>query len=64
LHRRALISVEKVLGAEHPNALISIHNLGSALEKQGKYEEAESMYRRALGGYEKVLGGRASQYAN
>jgi hypothetical protein len=45
-----------VLGPEHPNTLISISNLGSVLDNQGKYEEAEAMHRRDLLGLEKVLG--------
>jgi hypothetical protein len=32
------------------------NSLGSVLERQGKYEEAEAMHRQALRGYEKVLG--------
>jgi tetratricopeptide (TPR) repeat protein len=47
---------EKVLGPEHPDTLTSVSNLGLALSKRGKYEEAESMHRRALEGREKVLG--------
>ncbi|KAH0563114.1 hypothetical protein GP486_002320 [Trichoglossum hirsutum] len=47
---------KRVLREEHPDTLSSINNLGSVLESQGKYEEAEAMYRRALEGYEKVLG--------
>ncbi|KAH0565003.1 hypothetical protein GP486_001601 [Trichoglossum hirsutum] len=38
---------EKVLGLEHPDTLTSISNLGSVLERQGKYEEAKKMNRRA-----------------
>jgi tetratricopeptide (TPR) repeat protein len=54
--RRALEAREKVLGREHPNTLISVNNLGSVLDKQGKFEEAEAMHRRALAAREKVLG--------
>src|SRR5580704_4695937 len=32
------------------------NSLGSVLERQGKYEEAEAMHRQAPRGYEKVLG--------
>jgi Tfp pilus assembly protein PilF len=45
-----------VLGAEHPNTLTSVNQLGLVLASQRKYEEAEAMYRRALDGSEKVLG--------
>ena len=47
---------EKALGPEHVDTVISISNLVTVLERQGKYEEAEAMYRRALEGYEEVLG--------
>ena len=45
-----------MLGAEHPDTLISVNNLASVLWDQGKYEAAEEMHRRALEGREKVLG--------
>ena len=56
MHQRALKGFEKVLGPEHLDTLTSVSNLGSVLESQGKYEEAEAMHERALKGYEKVLG--------
>jgi len=56
VHQRALKGFEKVLGPEHLDTLTSVSNLGSVLESQGKYEEAEAMHERALKGYEKVLG--------
>ena len=56
MHRRALEGREKVLGLEHPDTLTSVSQLGSALLKQGKYDEAEAMHRRDLEGLEKVLG--------
>ncbi|KAF1835737.1 hypothetical protein BDW02DRAFT_484246, partial [Decorospora gaudefroyi] len=34
---------EKVLGPEHPDTLTSVSRLGSVLQRQGKYEEAEAM---------------------
>ncbi|KAF2679087.1 hypothetical protein K458DRAFT_375514 [Lentithecium fluviatile CBS 122367] len=37
----------KALGPEHPDTLTSVSQLGSVLERQGKYEEAEAMHRRA-----------------
>ena len=54
--RGALEAREAALGAEHPDTLTSVSQLGSVLESQGKYKEAEAMHRRALEGYEKVLG--------
>ncbi|KAJ5703166.1 hypothetical protein N7488_010714 [Penicillium malachiteum] len=56
MHRRALEGYKKVLGREHPDTLTSVSNLGSVLDSQGKYEEAEVMYQRDLEGCEKVLG--------
>ncbi|KAM0702907.1 hypothetical protein Q7P35_010339 [Cladosporium inversicolor] len=44
------------LGPTHPDTLTSVSNLGSVLQKQGKYEEAEKLFRQALKGYEKALG--------
>jgi tetratricopeptide (TPR) repeat protein len=44
-----------VLRCQHPDTVLRIHNLGSVLSGQGKYEEAELMCRRAFEGYEEVL---------
>ena len=41
--RMSVKTREKVLGPEHPSTLVSVNNLGSVLERQGKYEEAEAM---------------------
>jgi tetratricopeptide (TPR) repeat protein len=56
LHRRALKTTEKVLGAKHRSTLASANNLASVLQDQGKYGEAEALGRRALNAYERVLG--------
>jgi tetratricopeptide (TPR) repeat protein len=56
MDRAALKAREATLGAEHPDTLTSVSNLGLVLESQGKYEEAEVMHRRALEAREKVLG--------
>jgi hypothetical protein len=56
MHQWALATREKALGREHPDTLTTVSNLGSLLDSQGKYEEAEAMHRRSLEGYEKVLG--------
>jgi hypothetical protein len=56
MHQQALQGYEKVLGPEHPDTLTSVSQLGSVLEQQGKYEEAEAMHRQDLAGSEKVLG--------
>ena len=47
---------ERVLGAEHPGTLTSLHNLAFLYQAQGRHGEAEPLYRRALEGYERVLG--------
>ncbi|KAH8698463.1 hypothetical protein BGW36DRAFT_448418 [Talaromyces proteolyticus] len=56
MHRQALTTCEKVLGADHSNTLTSVNNLGLVLENQGKYEEAKVMHQWALTTREKVLG--------
>jgi tetratricopeptide (TPR) repeat protein len=69
MHRRDLEVREKVLGREHPKKLMRMKNLastlkcspasatlGSVLESQGKYEEAEAMNRQTLAMREKALG--------
>ena len=56
MHRQALKDREKRLGLDHPDTLISVHNLAVVLRHQGNYEEAESTSRRALEGEEKSLG--------
>ena len=54
--RAAAEAMEKVLGPEHPETLVSVHDLSSTLERLGEYKEAEAMHQRALEGMEKVLG--------
>jgi tetratricopeptide (TPR) repeat protein len=46
----------KVLGLQHPETLVSSHNLASALRKLERYEEAEEHALDAWKGREKVLG--------
>ncbi|AUB83307.1 tetratricopeptide repeat protein [Candidatus Thiodictyon syntrophicum] len=58
--RLALERGERVLGAEHPNTLKSVNNLGFLYEAQGRYGEAESLDRRALEVRERVLGAEHS----
>ena len=48
------------LGEEHPDTLMSMDNLATALRNQGKYEQAEEMIRQVLGPSETVQGKRAS----
>ncbi|MCX8513373.1 MAG: tetratricopeptide repeat protein, partial [Chthoniobacteraceae bacterium] len=56
LLRRALEGIEKTLGAENPDTLVSVTNLGDLLNDKGDYEGAEKLLRRALHGLEKSLG--------
>eukprot|EP00808_Paulinella_micropora_P011958 g42040.t1 len=48
--RRALQEREKTVGAEHPDTLTSVNNLGMLLKQQGKLAEAEPLFRRDLEG--------------
>lgn len=56
LHRQALKMRMEVLGPEHPNTLISMSWIASALGSQGRYAEAEQMHRQTLELRKKVLG--------
>ena len=52
---------ELVLGAEHPQTLISVNNLALLYNSQGRADEAEPLYRRALAASEQVLGAEHPQ---
>ena len=56
LWREAVNTVEKALGAEHPDTGASLNNLAELLEFQGDYARAKPLYERALAIREKVLG--------
>ena len=57
LFRRALVGREKDIGAEHPDTLKSVKELGRFLHyMKGDWDEAEVFYRRAMEGREKTLG--------
>ncbi|CUS12354.1 unnamed protein product, partial [Tuber aestivum] len=45
-----------ILGPDHPYTLTSVRNLASMLQRQGKYEESETMNRHALDGRKRILG--------
>ena len=48
-HYRAVLGLDQRLhGAEHPSVATSLNNLAFVLDRQGKYEAAESLYRQAL----------------
>ncbi len=55
-HRQSSAIIEKIVGPEHEDTLISMNNLAFILYKQGKQTEAELIYRRILARSEKVLG--------
>ena len=55
-HRQVLSLREKRLGKEHNQTLISMNEVGVALDNQGRYEVAEAMNRQTLARSEKVLG--------
>jgi non-specific serine/threonine protein kinase/serine/threonine-protein kinase len=56
LQESALATRRRVLGEEHPDTLRSIGNMGSLLQRQGKFAEAEPYYRDALEKHRRVLG--------
>ncbi|KZP03768.1 TPR-like protein [Athelia psychrophila] len=56
LYERALGVQERLLGADHPETLATVHSLAILYEQQGRYDEAEVLYHRALGGQERQLG--------
>ncbi len=53
---RALQASERTLGSEHPSTLVSMNNLASLLQDQGKLAEAEPLFRRALETQQLTLG--------
>jgi tetratricopeptide (TPR) repeat protein len=55
-HMQLLERRVKVLGKEHPETLVSMNEVGVALDGQGKHVEAEQMHRKTLALNEKVLG--------
>ncbi len=52
----ALDSRRRLLGADDPETLASVGNLGRLLRRMGRPEEAETYYREALEGRRRVLG--------
>ena len=47
-----------MLGAEHPDTLVSVNNLAGLLESKGDYGAAEPLYRRAAEAAKRVLGAK------
>ncbi|KAK3382112.1 hypothetical protein B0T24DRAFT_660893 [Lasiosphaeria ovina] len=58
LYRRTLALRTKVVGAQHPDTLRSMHGLANAAWSQGKHKEAEQLYRQTLAQWTEVLGAR------
>ncbi len=56
LQESALATRRQVLGAEHPDTLYSVSNMGVLQSSQGKLVEAETYYREALERSRRVLG--------
>jgi hypothetical protein len=47
---------KKVLGAEHPSTLQTMHNLASTYWSQGRWKEAEELEMQVIETRKKVLG--------
>lgn len=56
IYGRALEGLERTLGEEHPNTLITITALGGLYNEQGRFYEAGAMCERALVASEKTCG--------
>jgi hypothetical protein len=48
IYRQTLALMEKVLGKEHPDTLLSMRNLTVLLKIQGKYKEKKTTHRWRL----------------
>jgi len=47
--QREVLGIRKcILGAEHPDTLMAMHNLAFSLSNQGQYKEAEAMQREVV----------------
>ncbi len=55
-YERGLSSVEKILGAGHPDTATSLNNLAHLYEALGRYNNAECLYKRSLQIREAQLG--------
>ncbi|KAB8206842.1 hypothetical protein BDV34DRAFT_192868 [Aspergillus parasiticus] len=47
MYRRALRAREKILGLDHPETLLSAHDLALLLQSQGKHAEANTTRQEA-----------------
>jgi tetratricopeptide (TPR) repeat protein len=56
LQEEAYSVSRRILGAEHPDALGSMHNLACTLWQMGDHQDAISYWETALPGLDRVLG--------
>jgi hypothetical protein len=56
MHRQTLARSEKVLGAGHPDTLMSVYSLAHLLANRHRYDESLILYKRACAGYGIILG--------
>ena len=56
LFERTLADCERVLGAAHPDTLMSRRNLAAAYQAAGRTAAAVAQFQRALADYQRVLG--------
>jgi hypothetical protein len=55
LYRRALAIKEKILGPDHPDVAMTLHNLAALRAAAGAPDEARGLYTRALEIFERAL---------
>ena len=55
LFQQALVICKKTLGPDHPDLVITLHNLALLYADQGRYTQAELLYKQALAIKEKAL---------
>jgi len=60
MYRQVLAVRERLLGAEHPDTLTSLQNLGVLLRRQEKFEEAEEVYELLIQRWQHVDASSAS----
>ena len=56
LYKRALVIMEKAVGADSSDITPEMGNLAAIYERQGRYAEAEPLFKRSLANCERALG--------
>ncbi len=56
MFERTLADREQVLGATHPDTMITRNNLAVVYQEAGRTDEAISLYERTLAARERILG--------